>query len=70
MMQACCAGADAADTPAGDGADGCWLEQAANPSPAITLAHFQCMRTASPTPWQDHGTIQAQCKPHEEMKPG
>jgi hypothetical protein len=36
-MQACCAGTDAA-TEAGDGAGGCWLEQAANP-----LVHFLCM---------------------------
>jgi hypothetical protein len=41
-MQACCAGTDAA-TEAGDGAGGCWLEQAANPNTAIPLVHFLCM---------------------------
>ncbi len=47
MMQACCAGTDAA-TEAGDGAGGCWLEQAANPSTAIPLVHFLCMANSLP----------------------
>jgi hypothetical protein len=51
MMQACCAGTDAdADTDAGDGAGGCWLEQAANPNTAIPLVHFLCMANSLPNP--------------------